>query len=505
MARLGEGSVFLDIEVIRPGEDFTESIAGELRDASAVLVVIGPRWLNELARGHDYVRAEVAAALDRNLPVIPVLVGGARMPAPNELPVDLAALTRRAAFEVTDSSFDHDVHRLTDLLTGAPAPFEAAPQRTLPAHPPELERMLLRAARAGIVPAQERALRQESRRLAVKQAPRRRMAPKPMSAPPQRQRLRRGRGARALILAALAGGIGYLIADRLLGLVLEPFESCPEPMDDVACTVFAPPEVTPGRSFLVQTFVHLPEQADDARALALEMDTDAARRVFRSLEAPVPRGGRLHFELRAPGLAIDDPVTSLVWQGRPDAVQFGVTVPHGASGTVIATLCTSLESAPLGHVKFKIAIDRPSAATAISAIAAEAEPQGELACRYRAAFISYASKDRDKVLQRVQMLSLVGVRYFQDVFDLEPGDRWLRRLEFGIDECDLFLLFWSNEAKSSKWVRQEVHHALKRRGDDDLAPPEIKPVIIEGPPVIEPWEELAHLHFNDRVLYFMRR
>ena len=103
------------------------------------------------------------------------------------------------------------------------------------------------------------------------------------------------------------------------------------------------------------------------------------------------------------------------------------------------------------------------------------------------------------------MLPLVGVRYFQDVLDLEPGDRWLRRLEFGIDECDLFLLFWSSQAKGSKFVRQEVDHALKRRGGDDLSPPEIKPVIIEGPPVIEPWEELAHLHFDDRLVYFMKR
>jgi TIR domain len=186
-------------------------------------------------------------------------------------------------------------------------------------------------------------------------------------------------------------------------------------------------------------------------------------------------------------------------------VQFGVSVPPGASGPVIATLSISLDSAPLGHVKFKTTVDSPSAASLMSAAGAEPAPQGELARRYQAAFISYASKDRDKVLERVQMLPLVGVRYFQDLLNLEPGDRWLHRLELGIDECDLFLLFWSSEAKSSQWVRQEVRHALERRGGDDLAPPEIKPVIIEGPPLVEPWEELAHLHFNDRVLYFMNR
>ena len=38
---------------------------------------------------------------------------------------------------------------------------------------------------------------------------------------------------------------------------------------------------------------------------------------------------------------------------------------------------------------------------------------------------------------------------------------------------------------------------------DDGAPPEIIPVPIEGPPPVAPPPELAHLHFNDRLLYFM--
>jgi hypothetical protein len=104
----------------------------------------------------------------------------------------------------------------------------------------------------------------------------------------------------------------------------------------------------------------------------------------------------------------------------------------------------------------------------------------------------------------VQLLSVVGIKYFQDVLSLEPGDRWQKRIDLGIDECDLFLLFWSSDAKRSDAVRQEVRHVLARKGGDDLSPPEIRPVVLEGPPVVEPWEELAHLHFNDSLLYFIR-
>ena len=60
--------------------------------------------------------------------------------------------------------------------------------------------------------------------------------------------------------------------------------------------------------------------------------------------------------------------------------------------------------------------------------------------------------------------------------------RWEQKLELGIDECDLFMLFWSSEAKKSAWVRREVRYALERQAGDQLAPPEIAPIPIEDPP-----------------------
>jgi hypothetical protein len=102
------------------------------------------------------------------------------------------------------------------------------------------------------------------------------------------------------------------------------------------------------------------------------------------------------------------------------------------------------------------------------------------------------------------MLRLARIRYFQDVLKLEPGDRWERKLYLYIDKSDLFLLFWSTKAKESEWVLKEVRYAIKRKGGDESAPPEMIPVIIEGPPVPEPPEELAHLHFNDYLIYFMK-
>jgi hypothetical protein len=249
----------------------------------------------------------------------------------------------------------------------------------------------------------------------------------------------------------------------------------------------------------VQVFAHLPEEADDARAIATELDVAARRRAFRTLEARVPEGARLDFELRLPGLDVDDPVAALTWRRRTEAVQFGVHVPaDAATGTVIGTVSIGRDGLPLGHVKFALAIDA-------AASPSEPEPQGEDARRYRVAFVSYSSHDRDEVLRRVQMLQVAGLRTFQDVLDLRPGEVWSEWIEQSIREADVFLLFWSSRAKRSEWVRREVDYALACQHGSELSPPEIRPVIIEGPPVAPPWDDLAHLHFDDRVLYFMSR
>ena len=77
------------------------------------------------------------------------------------------------------------------------------------------------------------------------------------------------------------------------------------------------------------------------------------------------------------------------------------------------------------------------------------------------------------MLERLQLLPILGVRTFQDVLDLTPGERWERSLYRHIDISDIVLLFWSNAAKRSKWVRKEVRYALDRKHGDEFALPEI--------------------------------
>ena len=113
----GPEQCFRDVEDIESGVDFVETIHDAIQACDALLAVIGPDWLTQTDAGggrrlddpNDFVRIEVAAALGRGIRVIPVLVGGAAMPAAEELPDALAGLARRQAHELTDSRWEFDV------------------------------------------------------------------------------------------------------------------------------------------------------------------------------------------------------------------------------------------------------------------------------------------------------------------------------------------------------------------------------------------------------------
>ncbi|MBP7468026.1 MAG: toll/interleukin-1 receptor domain-containing protein [Thauera sp.] len=127
--RLGAGAVFRDVDDIQPGADFEAVIARGLDQVRAVLVVIGPGWLDaavdgprRLDRPDDFVRREVEQALASGKPVVPVLVGGATMPAANALPIALRGLASRQALVLGDASWSADLARLEAVLAQWVAP-----------------------------------------------------------------------------------------------------------------------------------------------------------------------------------------------------------------------------------------------------------------------------------------------------------------------------------------------------------------------------------------------
>jgi hypothetical protein len=94
--------------------------------SSVLLAVIGPNWLDardehgnrRLDDPNDFLRIEIATALQRNIPVIPILVGGSRIPKADRLPEDLKELEQRNALDVRHTSFHSDVDKLIQGLKG---------------------------------------------------------------------------------------------------------------------------------------------------------------------------------------------------------------------------------------------------------------------------------------------------------------------------------------------------------------------------------------------------
>jgi hypothetical protein len=122
--RFGGGQVFKDVDSIQLGDDFVEVIHRAVGSCDVLLALIGDQWLTitdqhgrrRLDNPDDFVRLEIEAALTRNVRVIPILVEGALMPPPEELPESLTRLVRRQALELSPERFEFDTNRLLKVL-----------------------------------------------------------------------------------------------------------------------------------------------------------------------------------------------------------------------------------------------------------------------------------------------------------------------------------------------------------------------------------------------------
>jgi hypothetical protein len=120
----GAEQVFKDVDSIRLGADFVDSITAAVGACDVLLALIGDEWLTCTDEGgqrrlddpSDFVRLEIEAALSRDVLVIPILIDAAVMPTPGELPSSMSRLVRRQALELSPTRFDFDTGRLLKAL-----------------------------------------------------------------------------------------------------------------------------------------------------------------------------------------------------------------------------------------------------------------------------------------------------------------------------------------------------------------------------------------------------
>src|SRR5207302_1363769 len=132
--KFGKKNVFMDFDSIPPGADFRQHIKQMIERSNLVIAIIGPHWLGEqpdasrrIDNPADFVRLEIAYALEGGIPVIPLLINTTQMPKPEMLPPEIQELVFRHALPL-DSGMDFHSHA-DRLIVGIGKVTDAARKR----------------------------------------------------------------------------------------------------------------------------------------------------------------------------------------------------------------------------------------------------------------------------------------------------------------------------------------------------------------------------------------
>src|SRR5262245_32967590 len=120
-ATFGDANVFMDVDDLTAGQRFDKELEKALGQTDVFLAVIGSCWLELLRErqangGRDYVREEIAGALQRGIAIIPVLIERTPPPSADVLPDDIRDLAFHQIHEVAHVRFGRDVAELIEAI-----------------------------------------------------------------------------------------------------------------------------------------------------------------------------------------------------------------------------------------------------------------------------------------------------------------------------------------------------------------------------------------------------
>ena len=261
--------------------------------------------------------------------------------------------------------------------------------------------------------------------------------------------------------------------------------------DNVFSSIFAPAEVKPQSHIQVQAYLHLYEETEMVKALALESDKDAERRDYLPLQCKLKNADKVDVLLNIYGeMLLMSDKKSVVWQGSFTKCSFDYFVPKDIDVDELSCMALlSVNGIPVGEMRF---------ITKIVEAPKKLNPE-IVAHKYNKVFISYAHKDEAKVKSFHEGLKLAGIEHFFDRTYLQAGDIFPQVIKNYINTADLFVLFWSENASKSEYVEKERKQALER------AFPQVKPQEAQlsiYPMSIEPRAELPsdmkeNYHFGE--------
>ncbi len=280
------------------------------------------------------------------------------------------------------------------------------------------------------------------------------------------------------------------------GAVL-PTGASPEPKDaalaePVLLGVAAPRKAVPGSSFTARFAAYLAAAAKLAESHLKDLGEDGDRIVTDIGPDRAARwrvGAPVTVRLSGDHMRFTPAERSFEWNGKENLVSFAVTVDSDAQpGNLLLCFHVLLGGMEISFISLVVAVGGDAKGSAV---------QHCTASMPSSAFASYSSKDAEAVSRSLSTLTRWAptLDIFQDCLDLKANEAFKPQLEAEIGEREVFLLFWSRNARQSKWVLWEYETARAKHGLKAVLP-----MPLEDPAIAPPPAGFEEQHMRDRFM-----
>lgn len=257
--------------------------------------------------------------------------------------------------------------------------------------------------------------------------------------------------------------------------------------------LYAPCAVAPDRKFRVQVHLYGRGQDSEVARKAKAIDPVAQLMDSNPLDLNLEKGTRVTVSLylEKESAYAGKRTATLTWTGKPVSTQFNVRADGSVGEDLTGEVTISVGGAPVGTLSFLIRISRVT----------DLRPAFVQSRAFKKVFISYSHEDIQTAAAMASAYHANGIPYFFDHHSLESGAIFNDEIMRNIEESDLFLLLWSENAVHSKYVEMEYLHALKYaypQRDKDSATITIKPFFIN--PFADPPAPLKGIYNFSRDL-----
>lgn len=260
-----------------------------------------------------------------------------------------------------------------------------------------------------------------------------------------------------------------------------------EEESEVDFSVYYPETLKPNTNSKILAYVHLPSVFDQIKDDSKEILGDEAEDFGVGAgdeTASLTKGTKILVKPHLPGYIFEPSEAIITWRKDWHRVVFDMEPDPDQPTT---------SSYTKGWVNFYVAgieIANVRLRVEVSESFQDAkERKRATRSAHQIIFISYSHKN-DIVVRQAEIFEKArGSKVLRDAVELRSGEDWNQKIHEWIDTSDIFQLFWSQEAKDSKYVEEEWLHALEIQREGF-----IRPVYWEKP-LVDPPEQLGRLEF----------